>query len=226
MVVKILASGPREPWSPEIAAWRSIPVAVAADYVRGTGPINGGIRPLRPAGQQPRLFGRALTVLCEPPDFGAVLHALDIAEPGDVLMISAGGNADFAMIGDILGGHFRDRGGVGIVCDGAVRDVGTLARFEDFAVYTRHVSPRAALSAERGAVNLPVSIGGRVVAPGDLVIGDDDGVMAFSPDAAREFLAPAQEKLATEARWISDLANGRSAMETFGILAPITYGEG
>jgi 4-hydroxy-4-methyl-2-oxoglutarate aldolase len=109
----------------EIEPWRAVPVAVAVDLGRDVGQIDPAIRPLLPAGRQPRLFGRALTALCEPPDFGAVLYALDQVEPGDVLMIAAAGHAETAMIGEILGGHLRRRGGRGLVCDGAVRDVAT-----------------------------------------------------------------------------------------------------
>lgn len=152
----------------DIEAWRSVPVAVAVDLARNGGQIDPAIRPLNPPGRQPALFGRAVTVLCEPPDFGAVLHALDLVGPGDVLMIAAGGNGEFAMLGEILGGHVRNRGGV--VCDGAVRDVATLAGWTDFSVYARSITPRGPASAERGAVNVPVVIGGSLVAPGDLTM--------------------------------------------------------
>jgi regulator of RNase E activity RraA len=201
----------------EIEPWRSIPVAIAVDLARDIGQIDPAIRPLSPPGRQPRLFGRAVTLLCEPPDFGAVVHALDIVASGDVLMIAAAGNAEFAMIGEILGGHVRNRGGVGIVCDGAVRDVATLASWPNFSVFARFVTPRGPASAERGSINLPVVIGGRLVSPGDVVIGDDDGLVALSPATIRSRLKDAKEKQAREARWIEDLASGRSAQATFGL---------
>src|SRR5919107_4334869 len=94
----------------EIDRWRTVPVAVAVDLSRDVGQIDPAIRPLLPAGQQPRLFGRAVTALCEPPDFGAVLHAVDLVRPGDVLVIAADGHAETAMIGEILGGHVRRLG--------------------------------------------------------------------------------------------------------------------
>jgi 4-hydroxy-4-methyl-2-oxoglutarate aldolase len=79
-----------------IERWRKIPVAIAVDVSKGACLIDPAIRPLRPAGQQPRLFGRAVTAMCEPPDFGAVLRALDLVKSGDVLMIAAKGNSDHA----------------------------------------------------------------------------------------------------------------------------------
>ena len=104
-------------------------------------PDRPGDPPLAPAGQQPPLLGCAVTAYCEPPDFGAVLHALEHVEEGDVLVIAAAGAREFAMIGEILCGHLRRRGGVGVVVDGAVRDVATLAGFSDFAVFARHITP-------------------------------------------------------------------------------------
>lgn len=198
-------------------AWRAIPVAVAVDLMRGIGQIDPAIRPLNPPGRQPRLFGRAVTVRCEPPDFGAVVRVLDIAGAGDVVMIAAAGNAEVAMIGEILGGHLRQRGCAGLVCDGAIRDVATLAGWPDFSVYTRSVTPRGPNSAERGAVNAPVVIGGQVVNAGDLVIGDDDGTVVLSPGTVRDRIADAEARLTLEAGWIRSLAEGRSAAETFGL---------
>ncbi len=206
----------------EIDAWRNVPVAVAVDLARNTGQIDPAIRPLNPPGRQKRLFGRAVTVFCEPPDFGSVVHALDVVKPGDVLMISAGGQKDFAMIGDILGGHLRRIGCVGIVCDGAVRDVGELASWSDFSVFSRFITPRGPASAERGTINAPVVIGGALVTPGDLVIGDDDGVVALSPAVVRGRIADAQKKIGLEAEWQAQLAGGRSAAQTFGLAQPAT----
>ena len=91
------------------------------------------------------------------------------------------------------------------------------ASFSDFAVFTRFVTPRGPLSAEHGSINLPVVIGGRVVTPGDLVIGDDDGLVALSPSAVRSRLMDAKDRQAREAGWIDSLKTGRSALETFGL---------
>lgn len=205
----------------EIARWAPVPTAVAVDLIRGAGQIDPAIRPLRPAGMQPRLFGQAVTVRCEAPDFGAVLHALDVIERGQVLVIDAGGHRDTAMIGDILSGHLRNKGVAGLVCDGAIRDTGTLGGWDDFPVFTRWITPRGPIGADLGAVNLPVVIGGCLVSPGDLVIGDDDGLVSLSPEVARTFIADAEAKLTREADWISALASGKSAFEVFGLAVAI-----
>jgi regulator of RNase E activity RraA len=205
----------------EIARWREIPVAVAVDLVREAGQIDPALRPLRPAGSQPRLFGTAVTVHCEAPDFGAVLQALDVIERGQVLVIDAGGYRDAAMIGDILSGHLRNKGVAGLVCDGAVRDVGTLGSWTDFPVFSRWINPRGPTGAERGAINRPVTIGGAPVAPGDLMIGDDDGLVVLSPANARALIGEAEAKLTREAAWIEGLAVGKSAVDVFGLKAAI-----
>ena len=217
----ILHTPPASDLSPDdIARWAAVPVAVAVDLGHDAGQNDPAIRPLRPAGRQHRLFGQAVTVRCEPPDFGAVLQAIDLIQPGQVLMIDAGGHRDTAMIGDILSGHLRAKGVAGVVCDGAVRDTGTLGGWDDFAVFSRWITPRGPTGAERGAVNLPVVIGGCLVSPGDLVIGDDDGLVALSPRIVRSRVADAEAKLAREAGWTHALAAGRPAAEVFG-LAPV-----
>ncbi|MCU0827770.1 MAG: hypothetical protein MUE52_10275 [Tabrizicola sp.] len=205
MPVTIHAPQPSDLTAAEIARWAKVPVAVAVDVGNAKGQIDPAIRPLRPAGQQPRLFGPAVTVRCEPPDFGAVLHALDIIQPGQVLVIDADGHRDTAMIGDILSGHLRAKGVAGIVCDGAVRDTGTLGQWDDFPVFSR--------------VNCRVTIGGVSVTPRDLIIGDDDGLICLKPAMVRELIADAEAKLQREEQWIKALAAGKSAADVFG-LAP------
>lgn len=217
MTVTLHTPPPSDLTEAEIARWRPVPVAVAADLVRGDGQIDPAIRPLRPAGQQPRLFGQAVTVRCDAPDFGAVLHALDVITRGQVLVIDAGGHREAAMIGDILSGHLRAKGVAGVVCDGAVRDTGTLGGWSDFSVFSRWINPRGPSGAERGDINLPVTIGGAAVAAGDLVIGDDDGLVALSPAQVRGLIDAAEAKLAREESWIAGLAAGKPAAEVFGL---------
>jgi 4-hydroxy-4-methyl-2-oxoglutarate aldolase len=217
MPVTIQPTSPSSLTTAETDRWRAVPVAVAVDLGRDVGQIDPAIRPLRPAGQQPRLFGRAVTALCEPPDFGSVLYAVDLIEPDDVLVIAAGGHAETAMIGEIVSAHVRRKGGVGVLCDGAIRDVATLAGWPDFPVFTRFVTPRGPSSANRGAVNVPVVVGGQLVSPGDLVIGDDDGLVALAPAAVRARIADAEAKLDLEAEWEASLSGGRSIRETFSL---------
>jgi regulator of RNase E activity RraA len=134
-----------------------------------------------------------------------------------VLLPAAAADAATAMIGEILSGHLRNCGAVGVVCDGAVRDVATLSGWTDFSVFSRSVTPRGPVSAEHGTINAAVIIGGRRVAAGDLVIGDDDGLVALSPETVRGRIKDAEARLAREAGWIESLAAGRTVVETFGV---------
>ncbi|MBN8633309.1 MAG: hypothetical protein J0L76_20940 [Rhodobacterales bacterium] len=196
--------------------WRNIPVAVAVDLAPEC-QIAPEIRPLRAAGQQPKLCARAVTAFCEAPDFGAVLQALPLVGAGQVLVIAAGGHARNAMIGDVLGGYLNSRGATGIVCDGAIRDTGTLATFEGFAVYRRHVNPRGPVGAELGRVNTAVEVGGVTVHPGDLILGDDDGLAVLSPDRLAALIDAAEAKLRLEAEWTRKLAEGVEVGHIFGL---------
>jgi 4-hydroxy-4-methyl-2-oxoglutarate aldolase len=201
----------------EIERWRNVPTAIIADVSKGACLIDPDIRPLMPPGKQPRMFGFAVTALCEPPDFGAVLHALELVQPGDVLVIDAGAHRDNAMIGGILGGHLRRKGAAGILCDGAVRDVAELAGWPDLPVFTRFITPRGPTGAQRGKVNTAATIGGRKISPGDLIIGDDDGVVALNAEMIRTLIEPAEAKLALEEKWQASFAAGKSVKETFDL---------
>lgn len=196
--------------------WEKVPVAVAVDMDPGVA-IDPAIRPLRPAGLQPRLFGRALVARVTPPDFGAVLHAVAMIEPGDVLVIDAGGETSHAMIGGILGEHIHRIGAAGIVCDGAVRDVAELAALDDFSVFSRSINPLGPTGATTGEVGEPVTIGGRRIASGDLILGDDDGLAALSPDDMARLIGKAEGKLALEEDWLERLRNGDAIPSVFDL---------
>ena len=216
MPVTIAAATPAPIAADLLARWRLVPVAVVVDLAPET-QIDPAIRPLRPAKKQPSLCARAVTARCAPPDFGAVLRALDHIGPGEALVIAAGGHEGNAMIGDVLGGHLHARGVAGIVCDGAVRDVGNLARMKGLSVYARHINPRGPVGAAAGAVNEPVTIGGRAVAPGDLILGDDDGLACLTPAQAEVLIGPAEARIIEEAGWSARLAAGDSVAAIFDL---------
>ncbi|MDS9469038.1 hypothetical protein RGQ15_15840 [Paracoccus sp. MBLB3053] len=206
-----------DPIDPELLArWRRIPVPVIVDLASEC-QIDIALRPLLPPGRQPSLFGRVVTARCSPPDFGSVLHAIATIREGDVLVIDAGGEPGWAMIGDVLGGHLHRLGVAGIVCDGAVRDTGALAGMAGLSVYSRHINPRGPVGASQGEVNAAVRIGGCTIAPGDLIIGDDDGLAALRPAHLTDLIEPAETKLSLEARWISRLAADEPITRIFGL---------
>jgi len=199
-----------------LARWRAIPVAVAVDLAPER-QIDPAIRPLLPAGRQPALFGRAVTARVEAPDFGAVVRAIGLIRPGEVLVIDAGGDRGTAMIGDVLGGHLHRIGAAGVVCDGPIRDVDGLAAMAGLAAFSRSVTPRGPVSAGGGAVNGAVAIGGCPVAPGDLVIGDGDGLVALCPADLARLIDKAEAKLVLEADWTARLAADEDPRAIFGL---------
>ena len=210
--------------SDELDRWRDVPVSVIVDLDASIRQVDPSIKLLQTRGQvdsgaRPVLFGRAITARCEPPDFGAVLHAIDHVGKGDVLVIAAGGSSSHAMIGDILGGHLRAKGVAGVVCDGAVRDTANLSGWSDLPVYHSSVNARGPTGATRGIVNETVTIAGCEVRPGDLIVGDLDGLAVLSEADLQTWIDAAEARLAKEADWASRLAGGECVGAVFDLPA-------
>lgn len=200
-----------------IERWRSVPSAVAADQLQGRGHAAPEIRPLRAFAAGQRLVGCAVTAWCEPADYGPVHHAIAVADRGDVIVVAAGGRKDPAVIGELLSGAARLKGVAGVVVDGAVRDVGRLRQWPDFHVFARWITPRGPSSMERGSVNEPVVFGGIAVSPGDLVIGDDDGLVFVPRGEADALLPRCLARVQAESEWEAALATGKTTIETFAV---------
>jgi regulator of RNase E activity RraA len=200
-----------------VEAWRAIPVTIASDVTAGRIVVDPRIRPLRPFAPGRRLAGRAVTAWCERSDFGAMLHAIDRAEAGDVVIVDAGGCVATAYAGEILCGYARAKRIAGLVVDGAVRDIDTIGGWDDFSVFARGHTPRGPLAKERGAVNGRIVLGGVAAAPGDIVLGDNDGLALIPAGEAAAILATAQERLNMEAQWVSRLAAGGTLVSTFAV---------
>lgn len=201
--------------------WAAVPVTITADLCEGRTLADPAIRPLRPLGAGPRLAGRARTVRIDPPDFGAVLHAVDRAEPGDIVVIAAGGRTDVAVLGEILGGVARHRGVAGVVCDGALRDVAALAAWDDFPAFARGTTARGPSSKAGGTVDGPVLFGGLAVETGMLVVGDDDGLVVLPRAEAEALIAAAEARTAAEHAWVARLQAGETLAAVFGLAPPI-----
>jgi 4-hydroxy-4-methyl-2-oxoglutarate aldolase len=200
----------------QIEAWRLVTSAIAADQLGGRAHVDAQIRPIRPLGGA-KLIGNAVTAWCEPADYGPVHHAIAVADAGDVIVIAAGGRCDAALIGELLSTAARKKGVAGVVVDGAIRDVATLAQWTDFLVYTRWITSRGPSTMERGTVDGPVVFGGVPVAPRDLVLGDDDGLVIVPNLLVDSKLEACMNRLSAEVGWEEALANGRSTLEVFKV---------
>lgn len=160
-----------------------------------------------PFGQLPyhrgnRLIGTAFTVDTRHGDNLAIHAALKFARPGDVLVVAGGGDLSQALIGEIIVLHGTVIGLAGFVIDGAIRDVEAI-RSGDMPCYACGVTHRGPYKSGPGTLNLPISVGGALVNPGDLVVGDADGIVTLSPATARSILPAVRAKEAHERQKIA-----------------------
>ncbi|MCV6576527.1 MAG: RraA family protein [Cohaesibacter sp.] len=163
-----------------------------------------GIRPFHNGGS---MIGRALTVKVAPGDNSYIHKALDIVSSGDVIVVDGAGYDDRALIGDIMANIAQSRGAAGMVLDGAIRDVEEIST-RSFPIFARSVIHLGPYKGGFGKLNLPVSIGGMTVNPGDIVVGDADGVVAFSPTIAHDLLQATYAQKEKEADILASIANG------------------
>jgi 4-hydroxy-4-methyl-2-oxoglutarate aldolase len=167
-----------------LRAFKGAPTGFVTDAYNGKGCMDYAIKPLTP---DMYVCGPAITALCPPGDLLAVMAALDYAKKGDVIVIAAGGETSAAKLGDLWLYWARRVGVAGIVCDGLVRDVkGLLAA--GLPVFARGACPNGGFKTGPGEINMGVSCGGIPVQPGDIVVGDRDGVVAV-PRALSEEVA-------------------------------------
>ena len=187
-----------------IARLRDIAVALISDSMhRNCGSIG-----LRPYHKPSPLAGTAVTVRTRGGDNLAVLRAYDFCRPGDVMVIDAGGDLSNAVFGGIMSLGAEKLGLAGLIVDGAIRDVAEIGE-RSFPVYARGVSHRGPYKDGPGAINVEVTVGGMVVRPGDIVVGDQDGLCAFSPDIAAEVIAKALKQRDAEEATIKSILEGR-----------------
>lgn len=190
-----------------VAAFREIPTGWAVDAQDRRGALDVSIRPLCGALS---IAGTALTVQSAARDNLAPYAALRYARPGDVLVIATGGWLGGSVAGDILAGMARNAGIAAIVTDGLVRDIQGL-REVGLPIFARGLSPNSPGKTGPGSVGLPVSLGGEVVTPGDLVLADEDGVVVVPREQAETVLAAIEGVRAKEARMEAAVQAGARA---------------
>lgn len=172
----------------------TLPVTVIGDAL---GRLRGTVT-LRPYHRDPAPFaGTAVTVHTRSGDNLAIYRSFAHCRPGDVLVVDGGGELTQALMGEIMTRYAARVGICAVVLDGAVRDIDAIASSE-LPVYARGVTHRGPYKTGPGRINVPVVIDRCVVQPGDIVVGDADGVLALHPDEAREVLAAAQRLQAKE----------------------------
>ena len=155
-----------------------------------------------------QLLGPAVTVKVYPGDNLMVHKSLDVAQPGDVVVVDTGGARITAALGDLVSTKARHRGIAGFVVDGLIRDLPGILELRDFPVFARGITPVGPLHRGPGEINHPICAGGIVVHPGDVIVGDRNGVVVVPREAAPEILRRLQEREAVEAEYVASVARG------------------
>ncbi|MGI4811806.1 MAG: RraA family protein [Janthinobacterium lividum] len=197
----------------ELARWRAIPAAVASDCMNRTQVMAAVIKPIASGS---RLCGQARTVTVMVGDCGPICNLIGSARPGEVLIVDAGAAEDVAVWGGIMTEEAVHLGIAGAVIDGAVRDVADMRRL-NFAMFCRAVVPRGPHDGFGGIVDGRVAVAGTPVSPGDLVIGDDDGVVVVPLAMCADVLEAAELHIKKERKWLDDMYDGSSISAMFSI---------
>ena len=173
------------------------------------------IRPLWPGAH---VVGRARCVACAPHDNLALHRALSRAEAGEVLVV-AGGDRLHGAWGEVMTEAALARGVAGLVTEGAVRDSSAIERLR-FPVFAVGVAVGGTSKSDGGTLDREVVVGGALVRPGDVVIGDADGVVVVAADRVEAVVRAAQERDRREREWIAALREGRTTLELMGLDSP------
>ena len=184
----------RRPDPALIAQFSGIPVPNIGDCMNRTAAISSAIASVNGV----RMQGCAYTVRVPAGDNLLFYYAIDNANPGDIIVVDGGGFTERALCGEIMAALAEKRGLAGFVIDGAIRDKAEI-REMDFPVFCRAFTPNGPYKNGPGETNVPVNIGGRIIHPGDILIGDEGGLVSFSPNQAEELLEKAHAVMKKEA---------------------------
>lgn len=190
-----------------VERFRAIDIALVSDLMNRLYTLRSGLVPIVPTPDGGTLAGPACTVKVYPGD-NLMIHAvLDIAEPGDVIVVDTAGATTNAVLGDMVTNKAKARGLSGFVIDGLVRDVDGMTE-AGLPVFARGVTPRGPLHRGPGEVNYSVCCGGVSIDPGDIVLAGADGVVIVPLDAAEELLVRAEAKAAQENDYVEAVKRG------------------
>ncbi|KAA2212011.1 RraA family protein [Teichococcus oryzae] len=180
----------------------ALPVANIGDVMNRMQAMRGGFRAF---GGRRGVVGHAVTVRVRAGDNLMLHRAIDLAQPGDVVVCDGGGDLSIAVAGDLMIGHATQRGLAALVIDGAVRDIGNLSQL-DIGIWACGATPAGPYKDGPGEIGYPVACGGQVVMPGDLIAADEDGVVVIPQAAAAAVIAAAEVHAAKEAQTIAAIA--------------------
>jgi 4-hydroxy-4-methyl-2-oxoglutarate aldolase len=213
---KIVRKIPR-PDTEAVKILKELGVATVHEAQGRTGLMRPYMRPIYPAA---RVGGPAVTVVCQAGDNLMIHAAVEFCQPGDVLVVTTTSESTDGMFGELLATSLVAHGVQGLVIDAGVRDVAELTAM-DFPVWSKAVSAQGTVKSTAGSVNVPVVCAGAGVSPGDVIIGDIDGVVvvprAFAAQAARA----SQERVAKEEKARAKLKAGELGIDFYGLRAKL-----
>ena len=183
-----------------IEGFAGLPVSNIADMMNRMFCLDATIRPINSA----PLLGPAFTVKARAGDNLLLHKALDLALPGDILMVDAQGDLSNSLLGELMALWAKKRGIGGIVIDGAIRDAGSLKKM-DIPIYAAGITPAGPYKEGPGEINSPISCGGVVIHPGDIIVGDEDGVVVIKTEDAPELLKKAKAKHLAEQKTMEEI---------------------
>lgn len=182
-----------------------------------TGLLRPYMRPIYPTA---RVAGSAVTVSCQPGDNLMIHAALEVCQPGDVLVVTTTSESTDGMFGELLATSCQAHGIAGLVIDAGVRDVADLTAM-DFPVWSKAVSAQGTVKATPGSVNIEVVCAGALIRPGDVIVGDADGVVVVRREFAAEVAALGQKRLEKEAQSRAKLKAGELGLDFYGLRAKL-----
>ncbi len=190
----------------------NLPTGNLSDALGKKGAMHSGIKPVYP---KARVAGPALTLTCHPADNLTIHKAMEMAAPGTVLVVQAGGYAEAGLFGAMMALACQVKGIAGLVLDGGCRDVDELEEM-DFPVFARGVNPNGTVKETLGAIGAPIQCGGQVVHTDDIIVGDRDGVIVVPLAQAADALEKARAIFEKEIKVRELLRQGKSTMEVYG----------
>ena len=185
-----------------VELFKDLPVANIDDCMNRTAAVDPSIKPLNKS----PLLGTAFTVKVPEGDNLMFHKAMDMAQAGDVIVIDAGGDINRAIFGELMITYCKTRGIAGVIVDGSVRDADALSEM-DIAIYAKGVTPNGPYKNGPGEINTPISFGGKVICPGDIIVGDGDGIVVIKPDVAEDIAEQTRKTSEKEHGIMSEIVN-------------------
>lgn len=196
-----------------VAQFKGIPTSILSDSMNRFQAMDAGIKALKTG---TRLVGVAFTLQTMESANWETHQALTLAQAGDVLVVAARGSLNAAVWGHVMTAASKQIGLAGVVIDGCIRDAEE-NRADSLPIFCRGVAPAGPHKGWQGNINVPVACAGVVVKAGDIIVGDDDGIVVVPQEHAQEVLAEALERIKTEENWYQRIAAGEKTADILGL---------